>query len=128
MARKLAIAAACFGLLAAVGAPSLHAGSLARPSMTITFNQPVHLPGVSLGTGTYLFEVPDPMGAWDVVRVASQDGRFTYFMGFTRRIRRPARLDKNAAISLGESAAGVAAPITAWYPDGDTGHEFVYPR
>jgi hypothetical protein len=93
----------------------------------LTFSQPVRLPGVSLGAGTYSFELPDPTGAWDVVRVASRDGSRVFFTGFTQAIQRPASLARDVRITMGEATAGRPAPITAWYPHGESmGHRFVY--
>jgi hypothetical protein len=94
----------------------------------LTFSQPVQLPGVSLGAGTYIFEVANPMTAGNVVRVLSRDRRTAYFMGFTRAVERPRGLSPEAAVSLGESAAGVTPRITAWWPIGESsGHRFIYP-
>src|SRR5262245_24248920 len=62
-----------------------HTQAMMSPSKTmeITFNQPVRLPGVGLGAGTYIFEVADPTTSANVVRVLSHDRKSAYFQGFT---------------------------------------------
>jgi hypothetical protein len=84
----------------------------------------VRLPGVSLGSGTYIFEAP----AWEVVQVMTGDRSRVIFQGFTRTVHKPSSLARGQVVSLGESAQGVPAPITVWYPDNEsTGREFIYP-
>jgi hypothetical protein len=107
--------------------PRAHAGGPLERTSYLTFSGPVRLPGVSLAAGTYVFEIANPMGDADIVRVKSRDGRTSYFQGFTYRIARPAGLRSDAVVSLGEAPAGAAPPVTAWWPIGEsTGHQFVY--
>jgi hypothetical protein len=103
------------------------AGTIAERTTYLTFSQPVQLPGVALKAGAYIFELADPMGAPGVVRVLSRDRRTAYFMGFTYVAERPRGMRDDALVSFGESAAGVAPRITAWWPIGErTGHQFIY--
>jgi hypothetical protein len=105
------------------------AGTNVERTTYLTFSQPVQLPGVALGAGTYVFELADPEAAAGVVRVLSRDRRTAYFMGYTREVERPRGMRLDAAVSLGESAAGTAPRITAWWPIGEmTGHQFIYPK
>ena len=93
----------------------------------VKFNRPVALPGVALGAGIYIFELPDAIGASDVVRVSSQDRRTVYLTAFTRIIDRPAGLNEHQPVSFGEAPASAPQPITAWWPSGDpTGRQFIY--
>ena len=93
----------------------------------LTFTRSVRLPGVTLTPGTYVFELTDPLTAPRVVRVLSQDRTVTYFSAFTGAIARPRGLRSDASVSLGESSAGLASPITAWWPIGErTGRQFIY--
>jgi hypothetical protein len=95
--------------------------------MFVKFNRPVALPNVALGAGTYVFELADPMGAADVVRVSSQDRRKVYLTAFTRIVERPARVTPGQPISFGEAPAHAPQPITVWWPNGEsTGREFIY--
>ena len=126
--RKLVLAVCGAAVLAVMLAP--RAGAMGASKMTyLTFSRPVSLPGVALGAGTYIFEIANPDTSANVVRVLSSDRRTAYFQGFTHAIERPRNLDRKASVSLGEAAAGVAPPITAWWPENEsTGRQFVYPR
>jgi hypothetical protein len=93
----------------------------------LSFNVPVGLPGVTLGTGTYVFEVANPDSAADIIRVRNKTTNQVCFLGFTHRVERPARLSEARSVVFGEAPAGIAPPILQWYPVGETvGHEFVY--
>jgi hypothetical protein len=96
----------------------------------VTFSGPVALPGVTLGPGTYIFEVAKLMGASDLILVRNKKANTQKcFIGFTKRIDRPAGLRPDQSVVLGEAPRGVAPPILAWFPFGDsTGHEFIYKR
>lgn len=105
------------------------AGAVSGLSRTtyLTFSKPVRLPGVALGSGTYIFELADPMSAGGVVRVVSRDRKTTHFMGFTHAVPRPHGLPAAAVLSLGESARDAAPPITVWWPIGENvGRSFIY--
>src|SRR6187551_3090825 len=80
--RTLLATLAGVALVGLTGPVSTHARENANDLDRMTylhFTRPVRLPGVELGAGTYVFELPDPMGAFDVVRVSSQDRRTVYF-------------------------------------------------
>ena len=121
--------AAAFGvaLVGVAAAPSPRAYDNASKTMYLTFNRPVRLPGVALGTGTYIFELADPDNAWDVVRVSSRDRKTVYFQTFTRTVTRPSNRDSNRPISFAEGPADAPLPILVWWPlDESTGREFIY--
>jgi hypothetical protein len=59
-------------LLALPFASSRTSAADADHSSYLTFRQQVALPGVSLGAGTYIFEVPESNTSWDVVRVSKR--------------------------------------------------------
>ncbi len=93
----------------------------------LTFSGPVALPGVTLRAGTYIFELADPTLRGEIVRVLSGDRSRVYLTAFTMRTERPAGMPADRLVSFGEAPAGVAPPITAWFPDGEsTGHQFIY--
>jgi hypothetical protein len=93
----------------------------------LTFSGAVALPGVELTAGTYIFELPSNMSN-GVVRVSSRDRRQVYLTAFTNQIDRPVGGEK-MIVSLGEAPAGVAPPIKAWFPIGEsTGRQFIYNR
>jgi hypothetical protein len=126
--RKLVLALCGAAVLAIMLAP--RAGAVGASKTTyLTFSRPVTLPGVALGSGTYIFEIANPDTSVNVVRVMSRDRSIAYFMGLTRPIARPHGMKRDQSVSLGESAAGAAPPITAWWPqDESTGRQFVYPH
>ena len=128
MAKRNLLLAVCGAVaLVVVLAPRVGALANVQKTMHMTFSQPVRLPGVSLGSGTYTFEIANPDSGADVVRVMSRDGSRAYFLGFTRAVGRPHALPREQVVSLGESAAGTAPPITVWWPANEsTGRQFVY--
>jgi hypothetical protein len=100
-----------------------------RRSEHVTFSGVVALPGVTLPTGTYVFEIVDPTVSIDVVRVRSVDRTKVYFTGFTELVSRPVGWPLNRPISLAESLRGVPPQVVAWYPTGDAiGRRFLYNR
>ena len=125
--RKLLWMVCGFALVAMALVPLAGATSDVHKTTYLTFSHPVALPGLALGSGTYIFEIANPDGGADIVRVMSRNRSISYFMGFTSATARPHAL-RNPAVSLGESAAGVPPPITVWWPEGEsTGRKFVYP-
>ena len=127
--RKSAVAACGMVLGIVIAVASAHAWNPAHQT-TLTFSRSVSLPGVTLVAGTYVFEVANPVSSSDVVRVrAKDDYRHVVFMGFTKRIDRPAGMSPNRLVVLGEAAAGMAPPILVWYQEGaGTGRQFIYNR
>ena len=84
MVRSKLIPILCVALFMTAFSAGARAVTSAHKTMYLTFSQPVQLPGVSLGTGTYIFEIANPNTSGDVVRVLSRDRSTSYFMGFTR--------------------------------------------
>ena len=126
---KLVWALGGAAVLALALVPRAGAMGSAEKTTYLTFSQPVRLPGVSLSSGTYIFEIASPNTSAGIVRVMSRDRSIAYFLGFTRPVTRPHNLSRDQNVSLGESAAGVAPPITTWWPQNEsTGRQFVYPR
>jgi hypothetical protein len=119
----------CLAVTVTMGLPQPVATSpLAERTTYITFSQPVQLPGVELRAGTYIFERAEPLGAPSIVRVLSRDRAIPYYLGFTNFAERPRGTAANAVVSFGESRIGDPAPVTAWWPIGETkGHQFIYP-
>jgi len=104
-------------------------GAMSDGSRTthFTFSGVVRLPGVTLPAGTYTFKVVNTNTGSDVVSVTSRDRSKVYAMKLTRAIYRPSAGTLKAAIAFGETKAGSAPPVQAWYPEGETrGREFIY--
>lgn len=114
-------------MLALVAVASVQAGGNFARTTHVTFSGPVSLPGVTLATGTYVFELVDPLNNLDVVTVLDRARSRVYYTGFTQQIPRPA--GRWQPVSLGEGSAGIARKVTAWFPENDaTGHQFIYPK
>lgn len=114
-------------LVALTTVPSTQAGATLTKVNRVTFSSPVSLPGVVLLPGTYMFESGPVSTHPDIVRVTSADYRELLYVGFTRRIARPAGVARNEVVSLGEALIGAPVPITAWYPIGSNmGHGFFH--
>ena len=123
--RKSALAM-CGAIILLTAVTVGHAWSPSRATI-LTFSGPVELPGVALGSGTYIFELIDPVGSIDVVTVRDKNRTRVYYSGFTRRVERPA--GKVEAVTLEETKPGVVPRILAWYPTTDVvGHSFVYSK
>jgi hypothetical protein len=126
--KSLAFLGAVLGLTA-VSATSHATTTVTLPQRTtmLTFNRPVSLPGIALGTGSYIFELADPNGDNTIVRVWSADRQRVYLTAFTYAIQRPSNVRRDQPVIFGESSVGTPTPIKAWFPDGsETGREFIY--
>jgi len=113
-----------------VTATVVAAGAFGLPNKTtyLSFNVPVALPGVTLGSGTYIFELADP-DVPDVVRVLSRDRSQIYYMGLTLPVTRPDPGERGSLVSMQEAPASKPQPISTWWPEGGArGHEFQYRR
>lgn len=100
-----------------------------RRTTYFTFSGTVQMPGVALPAGTYIFEVANPDGGSDLVRVLSRDRKKAYLLQFTHFVERPLRGKLDAALTLGETSAGIPPKVTAWYPQSETrGRAFIYNR
>ncbi len=119
--RAAAIGGVVFGLLLATAGGHAWSGNRSM----LTFSGAVALPSGTIGAGTYTFEVVNPESGSNIVSVRTK-GRVCY-LGFTQRIERPREMKADRLVSLGESRIGVAPPVLAWYPAGEThGYAFVY--
>ncbi len=124
---RLVVFCSCALGLALLTAGVGHAGALSSRANQLRFGVAVALPGVVLPVGNYTFEVANPEGTADVVRVWDASRRRVHFTGFTYRVPRPENMPKDRAITLGEAGRGEPAPIRAWYPVGDNnGFQFIY--
>jgi len=100
MLMRRAVVVACLLAILGLAASSQSDADTYRRTNYITFSKPVRLPGVVLTPGTYIFELPDPMGANDVVSVSSRDRHRVYYTGFTFTVPRPAGLPHDRIVSF----------------------------
>jgi hypothetical protein len=124
-----------FALLAATGLLLLFSANEGRAGewrqeLTLTFSNPVEIPGHVLTAGTYVFEVGvgDTSQDENVVRVYNKDKNHLYGVFLTIPDHRLARSSKTI-LEFENVPAGQPPAIYAWFYPGDkTGHEFVYPK
>lgn len=98
--------------------------------LTLTFSNPVEIPGHVLTPGTYVFEfgLGNTSQYEDIVRVYNKSKDHLYGMFLTTPDHRLTRSNK-PILEFAERPVGQPEAIYAWfYPDDKTGHEFVYPK
>ena len=125
--RKSLVTALAAIVLGLATAASIRASVAESHTMYLTFSRPVALPGVALGSGSYIFEMPDPIGAHSVVRVLSRDRKIVYFTAYTDAVDRPAALPRAQRITFKEAAPDRPTPIAVWFPEDSAGRQFIYP-
>jgi hypothetical protein len=121
--RTIAFAAIAMGLATVA---STQANVESSRTQYLTFTRPVTLPGVTLKSGTYIFELADADAAPDVVRVLSRDRKTVFLTAFTASIDRPASVPLSQYVSLREVGPDQAAPISVWWSEPRIGRQFVY--
>jgi hypothetical protein len=126
LANKFRLAAIAAIAIASTAGVLAYAGAQESRTQYLTFSKPVALPGVTLKSGTYIFELADPDAAPDVVRVLSRDRKTVLLTAFTMSIDRPTSVPLSQYVSLREVAPDRAMPITVWWSDPRSGRQFVY--
>ena len=102
-----------------------HADELDQ-STTLTFSQPIQVPGQVLPAGTYLFTLSSSDANLDLVQIFNSDHTHLYAMFQTIPTERRNSTD-DPAITLAEQGSGNPDALLKWfYPGRLTGHEFVY--
>ena len=129
MLRKWIIVGSCAVVGGALlAAQAAHGDILANRRTVLTFSTRVALPYTTLESGSYSFELANPYTADHAVIVMNREHTRVFFLGLTRNVQRPASLPPERVVTFGEAPRGMAAPIVAWYPSGETrGYEFIYP-
>ena len=104
---------------------------LANKKTTVTFNEPVEIPGVNaqvLPAGVYVFRLLDSLSDRHIVQVFNKDESHIYATILAIPNYRLRATDKTV-ITFAEHAAGEPQAIRAWFYPGDNwGQEFVYPE
>jgi hypothetical protein len=99
----------------------------ADESTTITFSQPIQIPGRVLPAGTYVFKLASTDDL-SVVQVFNADRTVLYANLQTIATDRPEPTDRTV-VALAEQGAGQPDVLVKWfYPGRETGNEFVYPQ
>jgi len=93
---------------------------------TITFSQPIQIPGQILPAGTYSFKLLDSNSDPNVVQIFNSGQTHLYATLQTVATERQDPTG-DTAITLAEQGGGKPDALLKWfYPGRDTGHEFVY--
>jgi hypothetical protein len=95
---------------------------------TITFSEPIQIPGQVLPAGTYLFKLAYRDTNQKVVQIFNADGSVVYATLQTIATDRP-EPSGHTVIALAEQGAGQPDALLKWfYPGSETGNEFLYPK
>jgi hypothetical protein len=127
VSRKLCMIVLALTALGFATTASTQASVGAYHTEYLTFSRPVGLPGVTLGSGTYIFELADPDRAHDLVRVFSRDRKTLYLTAYTYPVSRPEIAPGTQFVSFHEAGHDAPLPIAVWWSDGLAGRQFVYP-
>jgi hypothetical protein len=113
-----------FGLIFELAA---HADELDLAT-TLTFNQPIQIPGQVLPAGTYFLKLADRDSATHMVQIFSSDRSVLYgtFLTIPTERQQPTG---DTELTLAEPEAGGPDVLVKWfYPGRETGNEFVYSK
>jgi len=93
---------------------------------TLTFNQPIQIPGQVLPAGTYLFKLANSDSGRDLVQIFNSDRTHIYATLQTIPTDRHDTTGQTV-ITLAEQGAGKPDVLLKWfYPGNLTGNEFLY--
>ena len=93
---------------------------------TVTFDQPVQIPGQLLPAGTYVFKLANRDSVQDVVQILNSDQTHVYATLETIPADRQ-EPNGHTVITLAEQGAGKPDVLLKWfYPGNLTGSEFLY--
>ena len=125
--RKL-LAISLFVVMAfSLGIPTANADA-SNQQTKITFNEPVEIPGMVLGAGTYWFVLAGDGSDLNVVQVFNEDRSALLATLFTAP-RQGRQSSDSAEFTFAERPNSKPEAILAWfYPGLPTGHEFLYPK
>jgi hypothetical protein len=125
MFKKFSLFAACVGVLLLT---FLAVGQVRDKKTTLTFSQPVELPGIVLPAGTYVFKLANLQQSRNFVHVydAGETRLLTTIMGIPHD---HAVVHDKTYIGFAERPSGSPEAIHEWFYPGDAkGLEFVYPK
>jgi hypothetical protein len=95
---------------------------------TITFSQPIQIPGHVLPAGSYLFKLIDTDADRNLVQIFNADRTVLYatLQTVPAEGREPTG---HTVVALAEQGAGQPDVLLKWfYPGHETGNEFLYPK
>jgi hypothetical protein len=127
---KVLAAIICLSLSFLIFAPEVKADDWNKKT-TVTFNEPVEIPGVGqqfLPAGTYVFLLMDSSSDRHIVQIFNADQTHLYATILTIANYR-LKSTNRTVMTFRERSAGSPEAIRAWFYPGDNwGQEFVYPK
>jgi hypothetical protein len=95
---------------------------------SITFSEPIQIPGQVMPAGTYVFRLPDPEAGQNIVQIFNSDRTVLYATLQTVTAERLQPTD-NTAVTLAKQGPGKPHVLLKWfYPGRKVGNEFVYSK
>jgi hypothetical protein len=95
---------------------------------TVTFSQPIQIPGQVLPAGSYLFKLATPDTDRHIVQVLNADRTVLYATLQTIPTDRE-EPTAHTVVTLAEQGGGQPDVLLKWfYPGSETGNEFLYPK
>jgi hypothetical protein len=95
---------------------------------TITFSQPIQIPGTVLPAGSYLFKLANPNSDPHTVQVFNAAGTALYATLETIATERPEPAG-DTVVTFAKQGAGQPDALRNWfYPGNEIGVEFLYPN
>jgi hypothetical protein len=107
--------------------PAAHADQTNQET-TVTFSQPVQIPGRVLPAGTYVFVLPDEATDHFQVRIFDADRSMLIATLLTISAERSQPTDSTVFGFAERGSTQPEAIVTWFYPGETTGHEFVYQK
>jgi hypothetical protein len=127
VSRVMSFACILFVLAFLTVLPAAHADQ-ANQETTVSFSQPVQIPGRVLPAGTYVFVLPEEVYDHFQVRIFNADRTMLLATLLTVSAERTKPADSTVFGFAERGSAQPAAIVTWFYPGETTGHEFLYPK
>jgi hypothetical protein len=124
---KIAVAVVVFAVLFSVFIllPGAQADEIDQ-STTLTFSQPVDIPGHVLGPGTYTFVLVDGSDR-EIVRIFTEDRKLVATL-LTIPVQR-AKSSNSPTVVVAEQRPDAPSTLVAWFYSSSTqGHQFIYEK
>jgi len=97
-------------------------------STTITFSEPIQIPGQVLPAGSYLFKLANSDSDRNIVQIFNADRTVLYATVQTIPTERQEPTGQTV-VALAEQGAGQPDALLKWfYPGRETGNELLYPK
>ena len=118
----------CLGLACTAIAPMVRADAWDRRTV-VTFHQPVEIPRVVLGPGTYVVKLVDSLSNRDIVQFLNERENHVFATVLAIPDYEPNFTPDHSTFTFEERAANAAQALKTWfYPGENYGEEFVYPK